>query len=282
MERFKLIMVVTCLALAGCHESLGLVGDARTDTAVDAPWDTGYDPGWDPGYDIGPEPAWDTGVDVDPPPPCPPPNPYPDGPMPYWVIDDDTYPERTDVSLYCLIVDVAVGDDNAFTIFVDCPDVSGIIVEHSIYVRSNGPFWLYASPGEEVILDYVADPIWWVNRWFALRYTWGPIIVAGVDAEMLVPEGVDPDDFYDPLRVSVFDADYCPPEEEMCGSIQRRGLRVRWGGITADFDDRTFGSMGFMESVQVQVGATHRYLMMYCDDVPYEWVSALFVMVPEG
>jgi hypothetical protein len=286
MDKMRFLLVAAVICLAGCHESLGLVGDARTDTAVDAPWDTGwdpdYDPGVDPGYDIAPEPAWDTGVDPEPPPPCPPPNPYPDGPMPYWTTNIDPWPTEVSFSKRCDVEDVAVADDNAFTIFVSCLDETGVLLTYTISVRSEAPFWLYLHPGEEVIFDYVADPIWWINRWFALRYTWGDIIVAGVDAEMLVPAGVDADDFYQPLDVSLFDAHYCPPEDEMCGSIQRRGLRVGWGGITADFVDRTYGTMGFMESVQVQVGETHGYIEMYCDDVPYEWVSALFVMVPEG
>ena len=221
-------------------------------------------------------------MDSEPPPPCPPPNPFPDGPMPYWSVDDETWPPGAGFSRRCTVEELAVGDDNSFTVFLSCTDETGVIHDHTLYVRSDGPFWLYVSPGEEVLFDYVADPIWWVNRWFALRYSWGDIIVAGVDAEMLEPEGMDPDDFYHPLRVSLFDALWCPPEDEMCGRIQRRGLRIEWGGITADFLDRTFGSMGFMESVQVQVGETHSYLEMYCDDVPYEWVSALFVMVPEG
>ena len=57
MDTTRILLVAAVISLAGCHESLGLVGDARTDTTVDTLVDTGWDPGWDPGYDIGPEPA---------------------------------------------------------------------------------------------------------------------------------------------------------------------------------------------------------------------------------
>ena len=277
MRGTGLVLVAACILLAGCHESLGLVGDARTEALLDP----AVDPGWDPGYDIAPEPAWDVGVDSEPPPPCPPPNPPPDGPAPYWEIDEMTWPPDTGFTLRCNVVDVWE-DDRSFTVNLSCPGPSGELHEHSLTMSAEAPFWLYISPGEEVVLEYMSETPWWINRWFALRYAWGRLIVAGVDADRLMPEGADPDDWFHPLGVEVIERGWCPPETTMCGTIVRRGLEVAWGGITAEFVDRTYGSMGFMESVQVLAGKNHRYTDMDCDDVPDEWVSALFVMVPEG
>ncbi|MBW2264502.1 MAG: hypothetical protein JRG91_21255 [Deltaproteobacteria bacterium] len=274
MDGMRLVLAAACALLAGCYSTTSLLGDTSTDTTVET--------GVDTAFDFVPETLVDPGVEPEPPPPCPPPYPPPGGPAPYWEIDDWTTPPDGSLSLFCTVTEVAAGDDNSFTIFLTCYRPSGEFTDHSLYVRSEAPFWLYLSRGEEVVLDYAADHVWWVNRWFALRNARGGIIVAGVDAQRIGPDGMDPDDWYEPLGVQVVSGGWCPAEPTMCGPLERRGVQVEWGIITAEFVDRTYGTMGFMDSVQVHVGETHGYLEMECDDMPDEWVSALFVVAPEG
>ncbi|MBW2264501.1 MAG: hypothetical protein JRG91_21250, partial [Deltaproteobacteria bacterium] len=261
--------------LGGCHSSQSLLGDAIMDTTteiVDAVTDVAVDPGTDAGPpDVGP----DAGIDVVP--ACPEPDPSPDGPNPYFEIDGTYWPvDEGEILVYGIIESVAVGDDNSFTVFL----TSDAGERHSIYVRSNAPFWLYAIEGEPVELWYTWGGGYWYNdRWFALRYAWGGLIMAGGEGRTLPISGSDP--MLYPVELTVLEG-MCGPETDFCGTLERRGLRVGLYGETRDFYPRSYGSVGSMESAQVHVGHSYRYLDMECDDMPDQLVSGLIFMVPEG
>ncbi len=262
------------LALAGCYSTTSLMGDTRTDTRVDptdAIVDTAVDPHAEPPTDIGP----DGGIDVVP--ACPEPNPPPDGPNPYFEIDGAWWPgDEGEMMFFGIIESIAVGDDNSFTVFLS----SEAGERHTIYVRSNAPFWLYAVEGAAVEFWYIWGGGYWYNdRWFVLRYAFeGGLILAGGEGRTLPIDGSDP--MLWPVEVSVIEA-MCGPESDWCGTLERRGLRVSVYGEGRDFYPRSYGAVGSFESAQVQVGHSYRYLDMECDDMPDQLVTGLIVMTPE-
>jgi hypothetical protein len=263
------ILCAAALACAGCtasHTFLG--GDSTTDTLVDTLADTAHDT------------AHDTAVDTPPdlPPTCPEPDPPPDGPLPYWDLDGSIWPFADDVHLSCRVEAVSEEDEGSYVVEMSCA-VPGGLEGHTLHMQAHPRMWLFLETGARVRLHYVADPIWWVNRWFSLRYDGGGLIAAGVDAEYLYPDG-DPA-WYDPLRVSLVEG-LCPPGDDWCGSIERQGLAVTLGDTGTILYDRSYATIGLLETVQLYVGETHSYVEMMCDDVPMTWVSALFVAIPEG
>jgi hypothetical protein len=153
--------------------------------------------------------------------------------------------------------------------------------EHRLDLWSNPPVWLLLSEGDEVQLRYVAQTIWWINRFFTLRHAGGTLILAGADADRLAPEGTTPAEFYDPLSPSVVSG-ICPVLPDDCGDGQRQGIEFTYGGVTTTVLDGNSGSAGMMVSYMAIVQRAHRYETMNCDDVPDSFYSVLFAVIPEG
>ncbi len=270
------------LLLLGCHESLGLVGDARMDTTVDAPWDTGwdtgYDPGWDPGYDIGPEPAVD--VPPDGTSTCMPPSD--DGMNIDFSFDGDRF-TRYDLTLVCT-TDELEEDPASGTIelWLSCRSDEGLIEEHTLLFQTYPTVPIDAELffGEELLVRYVSDPIFWTNRQVTVSSPVVGLLIAAVDAETLVPW--DEEDWYSPLIVEPVGG-VCPVEEDYCGTIERQALEVAywdWHGSVTVFDGNAKPLEDPDNSYLVMVAKMHAYHMVYCEDVPYTWVSALIARLP--
>ncbi len=102
-----------------------------------------------------------------------------------------------------------------------------------------------------------------------------------MDATRLAPWGVEPDEWYDPLSIRRAEG-LCPLMPEDCGMAERAALDVRLGAASSRVFDSSTGFVGFMESCLIIVDEAIVYREMWCDDVPEQWFSALFTMIPEG
>jgi hypothetical protein len=195
-----------------------------------------------------------------------------------WSVDGGGFVEA-DLDTPCRIAGLHAGDA-VQTLRLEC-GTGGMMEEHLLELRTNPPPWLLLSEGDEVQLRYVAQPIWWVNRFFTLRHAGGSLILAGVDADRLAPDGTTPAAFYDPLAPSVVSG-FCPALAEDCGEMERQGIEFTYGGVTAIVLDGNTGYAGMMVSYMAIVERAHRYETMTCDDVPDSFYSVLFAVVPEG
>lgn len=303
----KKAMVHLALAalLCGCYSSSSLEGDGGSDTLSDPATDAAADTMPDPRPDPPEDPAADRDVRPDPVH-----DPYPDGgteiitetveivpdipfdgphecPPRYEVsvnftIDGDPWPmEEFDLELRCRIESVTGEEEGHTIITLACFSSAGTEEIHTIDISTNPPAYLYMWEGEDVIFRYNVNQPWWVNRWFTLRYEWGQLALAGVDASRLTPWGIDPDAWYEPLSIRKAEG-LCPVIPNDCGEFERLALDVTFGGASSRIFDSGSGFVGFMESFQIIVAKATVAREMWCDDVPEQWFSALFIMIPEG
>ncbi len=257
-------------ALCGCTSS-SLTGDPGTpDGAADATPDTAADT---PGEPDGPT---DVVVDVTPP-PCP----APQGVAASFSVDGDEWPmEEVHLDTPCTIAAV-VGEEVGHSV-VDLVCGTGAMMEdHQVDLYTTPAAWLPMGAGTQVWFEYVADPVWWVNRWFAIRDMAGNLVVAGVASSRLHPEYEDTG-FFDPLEVSVAGG-VCEPEPpDSCGVQERQALDVRLGDASGRIFDSGHGYVGDMVTAEVLVSQASSYLDMDCDDAPDSFYEAIIVMIPEG
>ena len=271
-----LILVAACASLVGCHSTTSLLGDTSVDTTTDTV-DGTTDAVMDPGTDAGPPDVGPDG-DIDVVPACPEPNPAPDGPVPYFEIDDSAWPVGAgEIFANCIVDGIAEGSDGSYTVFLTCDDTGET---HTILVHAQVPIWPYVIPGEPVELWYTWNTaMWGYYRWFALNWAWGGLIMAGGEGrEMPIGPGYPP--LY-PLEIEMVEG-VCGLERDECGTFERTGIRVGLHGESRVFYDRTHGSVGSMGSAQVVMGPSFVYHDMECDDFPDRLVSGLIFMIPEG
>lgn len=272
----KVLAFTAALALSGCYSSQ-ITGDAGTpdtlgDTHSDTVTDTASDPGTDPVSDTVTDPGdWE----------CTPPDPAPDGPSVGFMVDGETSSmEPVDIFSPCIVEAIMEEEVGHHVIDLGCG--TGALIEHhrlEIFVAPTTymAFW----EGSEVMFEYISDPIWWVNRWFAIRDLSGNLLIAGVDADRVAPEyGVS--DFFEPLQVSVL-GDLCPPQPaDWCGEVERVALDVTYWDARGIIPDSTAGYVGELATAHVLVDEATRYVDMDCDDIPGAFYRALFVLPPEG
>ncbi|MBW2264503.1 MAG: hypothetical protein JRG91_21260 [Deltaproteobacteria bacterium] len=130
---------------------------------------------------------------------------------------------------------------------------------------------------EELLVRYVADPIFWVNRWVSIRVEGGirhrELLLAAVDAEFNKPDGEVA--WYYPLEVRPVEG-VCPVEDDYCGTLERQAIEVIGdGGMSVVIFDGNEKPLEDFELYHVMVPKAHGYHLMACDDVPYAWVSAM-------
>jgi hypothetical protein len=160
-----------------------------------------------------------------------------------------------------------------------CEPSPGTIEDHTIEIETD-PGIAIAPPGAGgVVFRYVADPFWWVNRWFSLQHADGGLIMAGMDADSILPPGKDPGQWYSTMDVGV-QGDLCPWTEDSCGIAERQALDVTyrdWNGLALDGD---LIYLGPTMSAAVVVGHATSYMEMWCEDAPMSWYSAFLYVRP--
>ncbi|MFH1434470.1 MAG: hypothetical protein ABIJ56_02020 [Pseudomonadota bacterium] len=300
-----LVHLALAALLCGCYSSSSLEGDGGgdplPDPAPDAAADTMADPRPDPpgdpaaDRDVMPDPIHDPWLDgpmeipaetadivpdtpIDGPHECPPRGEV----SARFIIDGETWPmEEFDFELRCRIESVTGEEEGHTIITLACFSSAGTEENHTIDIAANPPAYLYMWEGEDVIFSYNVNQPWWVNRWFTLRYAWGQLALAGVDATRLAPWGVELEEWYNPLSIMRVEG-LCPLSPGDCGMAERTALDVRFGGAASRVFDGSTGFVGFMESFQIIVDKAVVQRELWCDDFPDQWFSALFVMIPEG
>ena len=264
----RLMHILTILSLAGCHESLGLVGDTSTDATHDTGVDAVTAVTHDTGTDVGPPDILPDGPGV-----CPDPSPEPHGPEVYWAIDGSEWPDWIDEDEHCHVDAVGSGEDGTWIARMSCYTVSGELHHHTLEVYL-GPYgWLPLWEGETVELRYKTDPIFWVNRWFTIRWTDGEMIVGGIDGSAAAPERLA--DFFHPLTITPVGG-YCPHAPDDCYDLERQALYVEyaWGDSALVFDS-TIGYVGEWGDYTIMVDEAVGYHDVRCTDIPGGWYTAI-------
>lgn len=271
MSRTPLATTILALAMAGCT-STTTIGHA--DATPDPGVDTRHDPVADTGTDTAPDTPPDTAPDVVPDGPsmCVEPYPPPDGPLVSFTVNDTIRPDWMDVELECTVASVGEEMGN-WTIFLSCPSAGGEVESFKIDLLVQPHVWLSVWEGEEVTFRYTAQPIWWVNQWFSLRYSAGDLlIVGGISAEHPTP--LETSEYFRPLSIWSRDG-ICEPEPGGCYDPERLALVVDYGESRTWVLDSTHAWVGEWDDYGVWVNAAMVYTDMRCDDVPGGWFSAL-------
>jgi hypothetical protein len=266
-------VVLYALLVCGCHESLGLVGDAYLDPSYEPPGDVAVDVVHDSVVDPVADPVTDPHPDA----PCP---PRSDEEMYIsFSLDHDTV-TRYNLMLVCILIDTDVHPDGLFILDLECRSDEGLVEDHILTIQTN-PVYIPDLPidlwfDDDLIVHYVADPIFWTNRWLAIHDTRGGLLLAAVDAEYVLP--ADTTDWYDPLGVWLYSS-ACPVEEDYCGLIERMALEVEGRDASVIVLDGNVKPLEDRNTYEVMVAQAHRYRFIDCEDVPLTWVQALIYLL---
>jgi len=253
-------IVALCSILATACYSTEPRGDAETDTGHDVPADT----------------VPDSLVDV--PPDTSACEPAGGGALVQWTLDDLEYDDRT-MDIPCIVMGVSSAPPS-FTIDLTCGTGAYMEPHHLDLDASPGP-WLDFYVDAEVQLEYVSHAWEWPERWFALRWGGGDIILAGVEASDLVPWDHDPTTWYDPLTVQITTG-LCAAELNECGRRERLALDVTFMEDRELVFDGHSATLGSLASAHASVDTAWYYEEMWCLDHPSQYVTALFWLPPEG
>lgn len=189
-----------------------------------------------------------------------------------------------DISAVCTVL-ARGGDPSTSVVELDC-EGSAVTV-----TMSNEPLQLapFVGVGDSVRLEYVTDPIFWVNRWLALFTTGGltdRLLVAGISGSTLDPPGTTLDAFLDDGSGGpVLDQleDVCEPTPSDCGQEQRTGLLLTLSdGATLRVVD---GNADLLDLLAYGYGlvvhtAEHNLRPILCEDLPSAWYEVLLVYFP--
>lgn len=267
------------LLLCACHESLGLVGDARMDHSAEPPVDAPVDALVDGIHDAYVDPVVDPAVDPDPDGPCPPRSH--DEMVLEFSFDDDSYLEYG-IVLVCWTEefreDPYAGRVN---IWFSCRTDEGTRERHNLLLQTDpyAPIDASVFYESELVVRYVSDPIFWVNRWISIQNITGGLVLAAASAETIAPE--EWEGWYAPLSAWRLGG-LCPPEEGWCGTLEREAIEVTDGDASLVVFDGNIHPLdtGEGDIYHVMVPAAHHYRYIECEDVPIDWVQALIVRLP--
>jgi hypothetical protein len=269
------LVLLACLGLDGCYSSSGddRDADAVADRAEDATGDTVTDTPSDPGADA------DAPLDATPDEGtvCLPPEPMP---LRLEFTVDGASRADADIDVPCRVTSVVNDESGHHIIALEC-GTGGMMETHTIDLAAEPDVWPGVFAGEEVTFRYLADTIWWVNRWLAIRTTGGFTRLALVEADSIAPPGMTPAEWYGGYAVRVLSG-VCTPVTDSCGPLERQGIEVTFGGTTGVVFDGGRTSIGGMAAIDVLVLRATHYLSMGCDDVPDQFYTATFSVIPEG
>jgi hypothetical protein len=190
----------------------------------------------------------------------------------WFALEPSTVPRATMECTVLAVVSEAVGER---IIELDC----GYDGPFTLTIRASQEVPLMLWEGNQVLLTYVSESPWWINRWFQMTGM-GDFILAGIDADRLYPPGIDPDLMYAPLTLGTARSD-CPPEAEYCYTSRRVGVRaVHPEGVETTVPGGTRGSIVIGDEIAssiytlfVQTAVTREDFL--CTDIPSEWYTVL-------
>ena len=260
--------IITCALLAcGCHESLGLTGDARMDPSIEWPIDAVEDvDAHEIPADILPD-----GTET-----CVPPGDV----FMHWTVDGEEWEGSRHFEIPCTVVAAAEEDVDHTIVELEC-GYEGAFERHFVEVLSIPHPWLEYLTGESVILYYFSQSWEWQERWFTLRDSRGEILIAGLVASELCPAFFNVDEWYNPLSVRLATG-LCPRAEGPCGSYERAALDIGYMDDRKLVFDDTSTIIGDRAAMHVTVDVVQQWDPVTCWDHPASRIGALFVLIPEG
>lgn len=264
----------------GCYSS-GLMGlpqaDADAESASEGgPDGTGQDGVSDTGTDnemvapeIPPDIDQDRAFDCEP----------PQGAWTYFTVDGTDWPrgERLDYKIRCSIPLISSGSW-AMTFDLDCWADDGTYGFHQIVISTLPEMDLPDVPeNEDVWFRYVAETSFWANRWFTITDSEGSLLLAGLDAERVLPQSAEEQDFYKPLSMSTAEG-LCPVDPGDCGDIERLAVDGNLGDASIRVYDGTTSFIDAGTRYMFFVGAAERRQGTWLcgGERPETWLSAVF------
>jgi len=270
----RFTFVLCALLACGCHESLGLVGDAHLDPSTEPPTDVLVDVIHDAYVDPVVDPSTDPVEES----PCP---PSADDDMHLdFYLDGDRF-TGYDLTLICDLDEFSVELGGMFVMGLLCRSDEGTVEEHQLTFLTDPPVPIDIDlfTEGELIVRYVADPIFWINRWVTIQSDTHGLLLAAVDAETVLPG--DREHWYDPLVVwSV--GGRCPAEDDYCGTLERQAIEVAWEDASIVVFDGNIQPLdtGRGDLYHVMVPEAHAFRFVACEDVPLTWVQAFIMRLP--
>lgn len=164
-----------------------------------------------------------------------------------------------------------IGETMTLTLHCD----EGRLAEHVLVVPSDPGNAFDGELGMALDLTYEADPIFWVNRWFAVRDADGRLLFAGAEgSEVLPPSG---NAIFLPLELTA-DPTACPLFEPCdvgaCSTARRQAIDVLLDVESAKVFDGNFGVIGSDQQFLLRVGRAEELIESdSCDDVPPAWYN---------
>ena len=168
----------------------------------------------------------------------------------FWFEVDGGMMGDININMPCRFVSVTEDRTEHQMVTLEC-GTGGMMETHVIDLFSSARPRLVLWVGAEVTLRYVADPVWWVDRWLTIRDRGGNLILAATDASWLRPTTPEPIDWYAPVDVRLLGG-YCPPQEETCGPRERQALYVTFGGERAIIFDGNSATVGSLVGMDVK------------------------------
>ncbi len=135
-------------------------------------------------------------------------------------------------------------------------------------------------PGNQVMLAYRSEQIFWTNRWFSIRPETEPeaVAVSGISADKPIPEGTTAEEFFGLTKLAVIDG-ACDPIDGggACEPTIRMALDVAWSTEQSVVFDGHFDALfDFKGDLAVWVArATRPADPQACDDVPPAWFEVV-------
>lgn len=176
------------------------------------------------------------------------------------------------VEVTCTLDDIDdVGPTLTLTLHCDEGEPS----EHVLVVPTNPTTSFTGTLGMSVTLSHQSDPIFWVNRWFAMRDVEGRLLLGGAEgSEVLPPSG---NAMFLPLELTA-DPTACPSFEPCdrlsCSTARRQAIDVLLDVESAKVFDGTVGSIIGEQHFTLLVGRAEELLMSdTCEDVPPAWYN---------
>lgn len=212
-----------------------------------------------------------TGAEV-----CPP----PEGVAASFSLDPDPGFDET-ISATCTVT--SIGYLEGTSVGLECPDEGGGTTAYLLEYVGHLAVEAGLAEGNLVEFEWVTQPVSWINRWFALRFTdGGDLIAAGVDGSEFDPPGTTLNDFLAGPALELFEGQ-CEQMPADCGPLERVGFDLEYDGVKVRVFDQGSGTAGQLEAYSLSLAqAQHQEDDFTCSDVPGRWYSLVVQQIPEG
>lgn len=211
---------------------------------------------------------------------CPPPEPV----TAFFEIETDAV-LFGGMGIPCTVLEVT-SEAMSSTVTMSCTPSDDPPVEVTLTYGSTGHVGPLFQMGEQVLLDYRTDEIFWVNRWFALRIAgeqpW--LVAAGVEGSSLDLSDMTFSEFLAQRTLTLTRHEgICAPTSGDCGDQERLLLEIGYYGDSTLVVAPGSGHAGEVVSYRLAAErASHLMGPIQCTDTPADWYDLVIEAVPEG